>query len=74
MRIDRALQHITVRLGMAEAPRVIDRDARELREYHQRLLVSLAELTALDLVGQVQVPERLARDQHGTPRKDSIGG
>ena len=68
-RVDGPLELGVLSVQAGVAPRVVDRHARELGQQHDRLLVLLGELLAAGLLGQVQVPERDAADQHRDPQE-----
>ncbi len=53
-----------MRFQTAVAARMIDRDPGELREPDHRPLVDRREFASAELLGEIQVPERLARDHH----------
>jgi hypothetical protein len=53
---------------------VVDRHPGQLGQHPHRLLIGLDELRATLLLGQIQVPERLAVHTTGTPRSVFIGG
>ena len=59
----RALQLRPLRFDQRIAMRVIDRDPGELREHDECLLVIHCERLLAGLVGEVDVPERLARNK-----------
>ena len=57
---DRPLSSSRARLGAGVAPGVVDRDAGEVGEQHERLLVVVGERLAAVLLGQVEVAVGLA--------------
>ena len=63
-RVDRPLELDVLSVQAGVATRVVDRHTRELSQQHDRLLVLLGELPAAHFLGQVQIPEWDAADQH----------
>jgi hypothetical protein len=53
---------------------VVDRDAGELREDDDRVLVLSCEFGGFLLVGEVEIPYGSPSIRIGTPRNDFIGG
>ena len=64
-RLDRALELHPLRFRIRVPARMIDRDPGELRHQHHGAFVHLGERAAALLVGQVEIPERLAGNEHG---------
>ena len=73
-RLDRPFKLKPPRRRAAESLSVIDRHPGELRQQRHRLLVIRAELRAILLLGEIQIPVWQPATTIGTPRNELIGG